>query len=140
MGLSGNFTKKTNKFIININLEKVQILYIYNNELNSLKIFEDIHFTNLKQIWLNNTIISNIEELTNLKRNKNIEVINLTGSYFPKIKNKRFIKSIESFPKLQKLILARCGISTKKICHFKRRINRRRVDKNNKLEIIYKNS
>ena len=140
LGLSGNFTKKTNKFIININLEKVQILYIYNNELNSLKIFEDIHFTNLKQIWLNNTIISNIEELTNLKRNKNIEVINLTGSYFPKIKNKRFIKSIESFPKLQKLILARCGISTKKICHFKRRINRRRVDKNNKLEIIYKNS
>ena len=140
LGLSGNFTKKTNKFIKNINLEKVQILYIYNNELNSLKIFEDIHFTNLKQIWLNNTIISNIEELTNLKRNKNIEVINLTGSYFPKIKNKRFIKSIESFPKLQKLILARCGISTKKICHFKRRINRRRVDKNNKLEIIYKNS
>ena len=137
LGLSGNFTKKTNKFIININLEKVQILYIYNNELNSLKIFKDIYFTNLKQIWLNNTIISNIEELTNLRRNKNIEVINLSGNYFRKSKNKRFIKSIESFPKLQKLILTRCGIPTKKILQIIKRINRKRVNENNKLEIIY---
>ena len=140
LGLSSSFTKETNKFIKNINLEKVQILYIYNNELNSLKIFKDIYFTNLKQIWLNNTIISNIEELTNLKRNKNIEVINLTGNYFLKIKNKRFIKSIESFPKLKKLILTRCEIPTKKILQIIKIINRRRIDKNDKLEIIYKNS
>ena len=138
LGLSCNFTKITSKFIKKIGLEKVQNLYIYKNKLNSLKIFRDIYFTNLKKIWLNKTIISDIKQLKNLKNKKNIEIINLTGNKFRKNKNIEFIASLESFPKLKKLILLRCGLPKKRIVHIMKRINRRRGNKKDRFIIIYK--
>ena len=49
LGLSGNFNKETNCFIKKLNLENIQVLYLYDNELNSLKILENIYFKNLKK-------------------------------------------------------------------------------------------
>ena len=138
LGISCNFTKLTSKFIKKIGLEKVQNLYIYKNKLNSLKIFDDIHFINLKKIWLNKTIISDIGQLNHLKNKKNIETINLTGNKFRKNKNIEFIASLESFPKLKKLILLRCGLPKKRIVHIMKRINRRRGNKKDRFIIIYK--
>ena len=73
-----------------------------------------------------------------MKNKKNIEIINLTGNKFRKNKNIEFIASLESFPKLKKLILLRCGLPKKRIVHIMKRINRRRGNKKDRFIIIYK--
>ena len=43
LGISNNFTKETHDFIFNnLNLENIKTLYIYANEFDSLKKFEQI--------------------------------------------------------------------------------------------------
>ena len=118
LGITHNFTGETNEYIKKIKMEKIEVLYIRENGLDSLKIFENFTFLNLREVWIENIItdISKLDELNHLKKNKNINVLNLG---ITKIKNDEFsgvIDFIKMFPKLTKLkIKADDNLSEKEI-------------------------
>ena len=135
LGLSGNFNKETNCFIKKLNLENIQVLYLYDNELNSLKILENIYFKNLKKIWLNGNNLKDIIEIDYLKGKENIELINLIRNKLNDDNIKKFINQKNNFPKLTKFNLSRCGISKKTSNFIQDEINKNLGNKN-KFEII----
>ena len=135
LGLSGNFNKETNCFIKKLILENIQVLYIYDNELNSLKILEDIDFKNLKRIWLNGNNLKDIDELKYLKGKENIEFINLIRNKLNDDNIKKFINLKKNFPKLTKINISRCGIS-KNISDFIQDEINKNLGGGNKFEII----
>ena len=135
LGLSGNFNKETNCFIKKLNFENIQVLYLYDNELNSLKILENIYFKNLKKIWLNGNNLKDISEIDYLKGKENIELINLIRNKLNDDNVKKFINLKKNFPKLTKLNLSRCGIS-KNISNFIQDEINKNLGNKNKFEII----
>ena len=80
LGLSQNFDKKTNYFIKNIKMNDLKILYLSNNELNSLEVLGNIDFKRLHLFWAPYNRIRDAKELLNLNNKEEIAHINLTGN------------------------------------------------------------
>ena len=104
LGISNNFTKETNHFIFdNLNIEKIEQIYIYANGFNSLEKFQNIEFQKLEKFWfrgdINKGYITDIREIEYLNGKENIKEIVLKDN---KIKNiEELVTVVPSFPNLQ---------------------------------------
>ena len=112
LGITNNFTKETNKFILNLNLENIKTLYVQGNGFTSFELFENIKFKKLEEFWSRGTIdkgyLEDINEILHLKGKETIKKIILKVN---KIKNiEKLIEIIQKFPNLKLLNIEDNGI------------------------------
>ena len=106
LGLTNNFTKETNKFIINnLNIENIKYLYLSGDGFITLKDFEKIEFKRLEEFFIKGNkdkgFLTDIKEIKFLKGKKNIEKIVLKQN---KINNiEELVDIINLFPNLKLL-------------------------------------
>ena len=104
LGLTNNFTKETNKFIINnLNIENIKYLYLSGDGFITLKDFEKIEFKRLEEFFIKGNkdkgFLTDIKEIKFLKGKKNIEKIVLKQN---KINNiEELVDIINLFPNLK---------------------------------------
>ncbi len=104
LGISLNFTKKTNYFITkNLILENLKLLDVSENGLTSLKDFEKIHFKQLEEFWVAGDkvkgCLEKIDEINYLNNKETIKKIVLKQNKIKNIEN--LVNIIPSFPKIQ---------------------------------------
>ena len=79
MGITNNFTKETYKFILNLNLENIKILYVQGNGFTSFELFENIKFKKLEEFWSRGTIdkgyLEDINEIMHFQGKETIKNI-----------------------------------------------------------------
>ena len=112
LGITNNFTKETYKFILNLNLENIKILYVQGNGFTSFELFENIKFKKLEEFWSRGTIdkgyLEDINEIMHFQGKETIKNIVLKVN---KIKNiEKLIEIIQFFPNLKFLNIEDNGI------------------------------
>ena len=103
IGLTGNFTKETIYFTLNLNLINLEYLYLNRNNLTSLDILKDFELPNLKSFWAIENQLIDYNGLSKLKYKNKMERINLKDNKIKKIDD--LLQFISNFEKLNLLIL-----------------------------------
>ena len=98
IGLSDIFSDESIKIINNFKFKKLEILYLNQNNINSLSFIEKLELPNLKEIWLNYNNLENYELLTKFK---NLQRIELKNNKITNINN--LYDFVKKFLKLQKI-------------------------------------
>ena len=118
LGISNNFTKETNHFIIdNLNLENIKLLYVSGNGITSLKQFEKVKFKQLEEFWIrgniNKGVLNSIEDIKYLQGKENIKKIVLKQNRIKDIEKLDDVISL--FPNLELLNLEDNNIKNEEI-------------------------
>ena len=106
VGLSlGVFSHTTIKHISKFYFKQLETLYLKGNDIDSLDFIEDLKCQNLKDIWLRNNAISNLDiEKFSDSLKKSLKKINLRGN---KISNIEGLKNfIEKFENLEEFVIS----------------------------------
>ena len=85
LGLTGNFDKKTNYFIKNINISNLKTIYIGENELSSLEFLKEITFNRLESFNAPENNISDFKELLYIGNKEGIKEIKLNKNQITSI-------------------------------------------------------
>lgn len=138
LGISNNFTKKTNDFIFtNLDLHNLKVLYMYGNYFTSFEKFEQIKFTRLEQYWSrgikNKGFITDIKEMIHFNSKKNLQKITLKENQINNIEE--LVNIINLFPNLKIINLEDNGIEQKRILKVLYEIRKKKGFE--KFEILY---
>ena len=93
----GVFSRKSIKHIKKFYFNKLETLYLKGNDLDSLKFIEDLQCKNLKNIWLRNNAISDLNIKITNKLKDSIIKFNLRGNLISDITHlKDFVDQFEN--------------------------------------------